>query len=60
MVPIRRTPLPITSNHDFDQHAQYIEREAFKSRYIKYLFIQSSDFLARAKKPLNPYMEFFV
>lgn len=50
---IRRTPLIITSNHDFDQHAQY-EREAFKSRYIKYRFIATSDFLSKAKKPLNP------
>lgn len=51
---IKRTPLIITSNHDFDQHAQYIERQAFKSRYIKYQFTIASDFLAKAKKPLNP------
>lgn len=43
----------ITSNNDFDQHAQYTEKEAFKSRYIKYKFIVNSDFLKKCKKPLN-------
>lgn len=58
---IRRTPLIITSNHDFDQHAQYIEKQAFKSRYIKYMFTQPSDFLAKAKKnSKSMYMEFFI
>lgn len=58
---IRRTPLIITSSHDFDQHAQSIEKEAFKSRYIKYIFINKSDFLAKVKKSIKSvHLEFVI
>lgn len=59
---IKRTPIIITSNNDFDQHAQYSEKQAFKSRYIKYMFTNKSDFLAKVKKKTFKfsYMEFSI
>lgn len=58
---IRPTPLIITSNPDFDQHAQSIEKEAFKSMYIKYIFINKSDCLAKVKKNIKSvHLEFVI